>query len=202
VLELPFMTGSPEEHRKAAERLRSFTSITMSKKGLRLLTVHAWPSTQLLSTGPIRTLADWKGKKVRVYGPESADFVRADAEPMKFFEVAKFVNYWHLTGASLEWLAVNQKAWESLPADLQRVVLTSLRELRFEDRQWEDTKAWENKARKRAQELGMTVVEVSPAEITRARTQAKPAWDAWLRRTGEEGERAMEFALKALGRAQ
>src|SRR5207302_6075281 len=55
-----------------------------------------------------------------------------NAEPMKFFEVSKYLNYWFLTRASLEWLAVNQKAWDTLPNDLQQVVLDALKAVRFE----------------------------------------------------------------------
>jgi TRAP-type C4-dicarboxylate transport system substrate-binding protein len=231
VLELPFMTGSIDEHRRVARTLRPFYEERMARHGLKLLTVHTWPSQQLFSNQPIRTLADWKGKKLRVYGAESADMVRAlggapvsipfgevytalqrgvvdgavtsatNAEPMKFFEVSKFINYWYFSGASLEWLAVNRKAWDALPADLQTVVLEALTEVRFEDQEWEDAKAWDARARARARELGMTVVDPPQEEIEKARQQAREAWTTWARRTGEAGQRALELALKALGRS-
>src|SRR5207249_1424890 len=41
-----------------------------------------------------------------------------NAEPMKFYEVAKYLDYWFLAGAAMEWLVVNQKAWDALPTDL------------------------------------------------------------------------------------
>lgn len=230
VLELPFMTGSLEEHRKAAEALRPFYSEAMAKKGLKLLTIHTWPSQQVFSAQPIRTTADWKGKKIRVYGAESAEIIRTlggapvsipfgevytalqrgtvdgavtsatNAEPMKFFEVSKYINYWFLNGASLEFLAVNQKAWDGLPRDLQQAVLDALKAVRFEDKEWEDAKLWEERVLKRFPELGMTVVEPTKAEIAKARTLSRPAWDSWKKRTGTSGARALELALKALGR--
>lgn len=231
VLELPFMTSSIAEHRKAAEALRPFYVEMMARRGLKLMTIHAWPSQQMFSNTPIRTLADWKGRKLRVYGAESADLVRSlggapvsipfgevytalqrgvvdgamtsatNAEPMKFFEVSKFLNYWYLTGASIEWLAVNQKAWDALPKDLQAVVQDSLKEVRFEDKEWEDAQAWDDRARARAKELGMTIVDPSREEIDRARAASRGAWDSWLKRTGANGKRALELALKALGRS-
>ncbi len=231
VLELPFMTGSLEQHRQAAEKLRPFYAERMARVGLKMLTVHAWPSQQLFSNAPVRTLADWKGKKLRVYGAESADMVRVlggapvsipfgevytalqrgvvdgavtsatNAEPMKFFEVAKYLNYWYFSGASLEWLAVNQKAWDALPPDLQRVVLDALKAVRFEDKEWEDAAAWDARARARAQELGMQVIDPPREELARAREQAQAAWKTWARRTGAAGQQALELALKALGRA-
>jgi len=232
VLELPFMTSNLDEHRKAAEQLRPFFTEAMAKKGLKLLTVHTWPTQQMFSNVPLGTLADWKGRKLRVYGAESADLVRAlggapvsipfgevyvalqrgtvdgamtsatNAEPMKFFEVSRYINYWFLTGGSLEWLGANQKAWDALPKDLQQAVLDSLKEVRFEDKEWEDAKAWEERARKRFPELKMTIIDPSKEEIEKARQASRAAYDAWLKRTGAEGKRAMDLALKALGRTQ
>lgn len=231
VLELPFMTSSIAEHRKAAEALRPFYTESLARRGLKIMTIHAWPSQQIFSNAPIRTLAEWKGRKLRVYGAESADLVRSlggapvsipfgevytalqrgvvdgamtsatNAEPMKFYEVAKFLNYWYLTGASIEWLAVNQKAWDALPKELQAVVAETLQEVRFEDKEWADAQAWDDRARARAKELGMTIVDPSPEEIGKARQASRGSWDAWLKRTGAEGKRALELALKALGRS-
>jgi TRAP-type C4-dicarboxylate transport system substrate-binding protein len=231
VLELPFMTSSIAEHRKAAEALRAFYTESLARRGLKLMTIHAWPSQQIFSNTPIRTLAEWKGRKLRVYGAESADLVRSlggapvsipfgevytalqrgvvdgamtsatNAEPMKFYEVSKFLNYWYLTGASIEWLAVNQKAWDALPKELQAVVADALKEVRFEDKEWADAQAWDDRARARAKELGMTVVDPSPEEIGKARQASRGSWDTWLKRTGTEGKRALELALKALGRS-
>lgn len=232
VLELPFMTSNLDEHRKAAEQLRPFFTEAMAKKGLKLLTIHTWPTQQMFSNVPLGTLADWKGRKLRVYGAESADLVRAlggapvsipfgevyvalqrgtvdgamtsatNAEPMKFFEVSRYINYWFLTGGSLEWLGANQKAWDALPKDLQQAVLDSLKEVRFEDKEWEDAKAWEERARKRFPELKMTIIDPSKEEIEKARQASRAAYDTWLKRTGAEGKRAMDLALKALGRTQ
>ena len=173
---------------------------------------------------------DWKGAKIRVYGAETAELTKAlggapvnipfgevytalqrnvadgavtsatNAEPMKFFEVTKFINYWFISGAGIEFLGMNKKAFNALPKDLQPVVLDAVKESRFEDKEWEDAKAWDARAKKRCAELGMTVVDVSPAEIEKARKMIKPAWDNWLKRTGAEGKRALELAGKALGR--
>jgi TRAP-type C4-dicarboxylate transport system substrate-binding protein len=230
VLELPFMTSSLEEHRQAQQQLKPFFTEQLGKKGLKLLTAHAWPSQQVFSHQPIRSIADWKGKKIRVYGADTSNITKTlggvpvnipfgelytaldkktvdgaitsatNAEPMKFFEVSKVINYWFLAGASSEWLVVNQKAWDGLAKDLQQIVLDSLKEVRFEDKEWEDAKAFEERALKRFPEIGMTVVNPSKAEIEKARKLSRAAWDTWLSRSGADGKRGMELALKALGR--
>ena len=229
-LELPFMTGSVAEHKKAALQLRPFYTEMLAKKGLKLLSIHAWPSQQIFSTTPIRTVADWKGKKIRVYGSDSANIARilgaapvnmafgevysalekktvdgamtsaTNAEPMKFFEVAKYLDYWYLAGAAMEWLVANQKSWDALPKDLQQVVLDSMKEVNLEEKEWADAIAADERARKRLPELGMTVIDPPREELEKARKAARAAWDTWLQRTGADGKRGMELALKALGR--
>jgi TRAP-type C4-dicarboxylate transport system substrate-binding protein len=179
---------------------------------------------------PIDQVEDWKGLKVRVYGTETAELTKAlggapvnipfaevytalqrnvadaaitsatNAEHMKFSEVAKHINYWFIGGGACEFLGVNKKAWNSLSPELQKAVKDALKESRFEDKEWEDAKALDANAKKRCTELGMTVVEVPQAEIVKARSMMKPAWDAWLKRTGDDGKRAVDLALKALGR--
>jgi TRAP-type transport system periplasmic protein len=229
-LELPFMTHSMEEHKKAGFALRGFYEEALAKKGLKLLAMSTWPSQQVFSTMPIRTVADWKGKKIRVYGADSANLARAlgaapvniafgevysalekktvdgamtsatNAEPMKFFEVAKFLDYWYLTGAAQEWIVVNQKAWDALPKDLQQAVLDGVKESNLEEKEWADAIAFDERVRKRLPELGMTVVDPPKDELDKARKLARTVWDTWLTRTGADGKRGIELALKALGR--
>ncbi|HYE93095.1 MAG TPA: TRAP transporter substrate-binding protein DctP [Terriglobales bacterium] len=229
-LELPFMTSSMEEHKKAAFALRGFYTEMLAKKGLKMIAMSTWPSQQIFSTSPIRTAADWKGKKIRVYGADSANITRlmggapiniafgevysalekktvdgamtsaTNAEPMKFFEVAKFINYWYLAGAAQEWIVANQKAWDGLPKDLQQVVLDAVKETNLEEKEWADAIAFDARVKKRLPELGMTVIDPAPEELAKARAVAKGAWDTWLSRTGADGKRGFELAQKALGR--
>ncbi len=229
-LDLPFMTSNLEEHLKAADKLRPFFTEMLAKKGLRLVAIEAWPSQQVFAHQPMRTLGDWKGRKIRVYGADSANCARllgaapvnlafgdvyaalekktvdgaitsaTNAEPMKFFEVSKYINYWYLAGAGSEWLVVNQKAWDALPKDLQQAFTDAMKEARYEEREWEEARAWEARARKRLPEIGMTIVDPPREEIEKARKLARGGWDIWLSRTGADGKRGFELALKALGR--
>src|SRR5438094_6104669 len=213
-LELPFMTGSVEEHKKAALQLRPFYTERFARQGLKLLSIHAWPSQQILSTVPIRTVADWKGKKIRVYGADSANIARllgaapiniafsevysalekktvdgamtsaTNAEPMKFFEVAKYLDYWYLAGAAQEWLVANQKAWDALPKDLQQAVLDSMKHVNLEEKEWQDATAADEKVRKRLPEPGMTVIEPPKDDMDNSRKIANGARGIWPQRTG------------------
>lgn len=230
VLELPFMTQTLDEHRKALTALRPFITEMTARRGLKLMAVYGWPSQQLFSTQPVRTIADWKGKKVRVTGAETSDFVKlvggapvgmgfaevytslqrgvidgaittaTNAEPMKFFEVAKFLNYWYFSGAATELLVVNQKAWDKLSPDLQKVVADAVSEVQLEEKEWADVRKLDDTARERVKALGMTVIDPLPEDIAKARQTARHGWDLWLKRTGSNGKRAMELAQKAIGR--
>ena len=64
----------------------------------------------------------------------------------------------------------------------------------------DERQAWEEKARKRLPELGMTIVDPGKEEIEKARSLARAGWDIWLSRTGADGKRGFELARKALGR--
>ena len=46
----------------------------------------------------------------------------------------------------------------------------------------------------------MTVVDPAPEELAKARKAAHAGCDIWLTRTGADGKRGMDLALKALGR--
>ena len=46
----------------------------------------------------------------------------------------------------------------------------------------------------------MTIVEPPKEELDKARKAAKGSWDTWLQRTGADGKRGLDLALKALGR--
>ena len=53
-LDLPFMTGGPGEHRKAANALRPFFTEMLAKRGLKLLAINAWGPYQLQDYGLAR----------------------------------------------------------------------------------------------------------------------------------------------------
>ena len=91
-----------------------------------------------------------------------------NAEPMKIFEVTKYINYWYSSGGGNEYLGCNKNALNSLPQDLKKVVLDSVKESRLEDREWEAAKSFDAKAKQRCGELGMTVIDVPENEIQKA----------------------------------
>src|SRR2546429_7059314 len=205
-LELPFMTGSVEEHKKAALQLRPFYTERVARQGLKLVSIHAWPSQQIFSTVPIRSVADWKGKKIRVYGADSANIARllgaapvninfgevysalekrtvdgamtsaTNAEPMKFFEVAKYLDYWYLAGAAMEWLVADQKAGDALPKGLQHIVLAPMKDVNFQEKEWQGAPRAGEPGPQRLPAPGRAGGRPARERAERGRQEAPVAW--------------------------
>ncbi len=114
-----------------------------------------------------------------------------NAEPMKFFEVSKFINYWYLAGAAQR-VARGQpegvgRAPEGPPAGRAR---------RAEGRPASRTRSGrtrppaDERARKRLRRARHDGGRSAPR--TRSRRRARPpraGWDTWLTRTGADGKR-------------
>jgi TRAP-type C4-dicarboxylate transport system substrate-binding protein len=163
-----------------------------------------WPAQNLFTVKePVRTVDGWKGKKIRSYSVESADFVRAmGASPVtipsgelyvgmqrglaegavtstmfirstKTYEVIKYANLWSWNASPTELLAVNKKAWDALSADLQKIVLDVIAEEKLQDKVWELHKTANADALRFIQQQGVEVVEVPQAEKDKAKEIAR-----------------------------
>ncbi len=114
-----------------------------------LLATGSWVANYPLTAKPIKTMADWKGLKIRAHGVEGAEALRAlgsstvtmtigearDAvsrgmvdglvtdlsvfHAIGLYEVCKYTNLWPMAGLASWSIVANKKAFEALPADLQ-----------------------------------------------------------------------------------
>ncbi len=170
---------------------------------------------------PIRTLADLKGLKIRTMPTKSVmDTVAAlGASPVpmdfselftalqqgvvdgqenpfmiiwssKFYEVQKYLTLtYHMWDTFI--FTVNEKFFQSLDPDLQKIVLQSGREAA--DFGWKEMDKTNNNCLGKLKELGMIVTEISRQEVQNA---AKPVWNTWLERHGPEGKKLIQRALE------
>jgi TRAP-type C4-dicarboxylate transport system substrate-binding protein len=158
----------------------------------------------IISRTPIRSVADFSGKKVRVHNTEAAALMSklgAAPTPVPFGEivpalqrgivdlvmtsvgtangfgfhtVAKHVSLWKI-GTVVPWsFVVNENAWEKLPADLKPVVLAELRKI--EDEHFARHASFNRENIENFTKNGMTVHVAPPEE--RAKVFAKPNADA------------------------
>jgi TRAP-type C4-dicarboxylate transport system substrate-binding protein len=127
-----------------------------------VLAEGAWCSQALFSKEPIRTLEDFKGKKLRVHNPQTAalmEAIGAKPAPLPLSEVPPALErgvidgvftstcygngqeYWRLAGNVQNWkigpitgwvIIVNKDTWESIPDDLRAAIQAEMDALEHE----------------------------------------------------------------------
>lgn len=126
-----------------------FKKIYAEKFNSVLLASGCWVTSYTLTTSPIKTVEDWKGKKLRAHGVEGAEALKAlGSSPVvmtiseardamargmvdglttdlrTFYaiglhEVCKYTNLWPMGGIASWSIIANKDAFEALPADMQ-----------------------------------------------------------------------------------
>lgn len=127
-----------------------------------VLAEGAWCSQALFSKMPIRTVEDFKGKKLRVHNPQTASLIEAigaKPAPLPLSEVPAALErgvidglftstcygngqeYWRMAPNVQNWkvgpitgwvIIVNKDIWETIPADLQTAIRKEMKELEHE----------------------------------------------------------------------
>ena len=194
--------------------------------GARVLWWQDYGPIQLLSKGtPTVNPADMKGKKVRVLGKPSGDFIKAlDGIPVKIGGSEQFMAYQRgtvdigMTGttaiksrklfevmdsvtitnhAQTEFLiVVNDKKWNELSAQEKTWMTTAA--VAAENKMRAETKD-ENLAAEKfiAETTTMKVINLTKDQIAAWQAAAKPATEAYIAGAGEEGRKLVE-AVRAL----
>ncbi|NYT85152.1 TRAP transporter substrate-binding protein DctP [Pusillimonas harenae] len=195
------------------------------KTGTRVLWWQDYGPVQLLSKdGPLKSPDDMKGKKVRVLGKPSGDFITAvGGIPVKIGGSEQFIAYQRgtvdigMTGttaiqsrklfevmdyvtitnhAQTEFLIVmNDKLWDSLSDQEKQWVSTAARSA--EEAIRADTKSDNLKSEEFIKsKTSMKVVHLSPEQVQAWQTAAAPAVDAYIKEAGDVGKRLVEEVRK------
>jgi len=195
------------------------------KTGTRVVWWQDYGPVQLLSKKePIRTPADMKGKKVRVLGKPSGDFINAvGGIPVKIGGSEQFIAYQRgtvdigMTGttaiqsrklyevmdyvtitnhAQTEFLIVmNDKLWDSLSDQEKEWITTAARDAEQTIRSATKDENLQSEEFIRSQ-TKMQVVNLTPEEIKAWQDAAAPAVDAFIQEAGEDGKRLVEEVRK------
>lgn len=203
--------------------VRAVLEEEIAKTGGQVLYWQAYGGAILLSNGgPIRTPADMVGKKARVFGKTLGDFVTASGgAPTLISGSEQYLAYQRgtvdvgMTGvsgvksrklwevmdtitktnhANIEFVVVvNSDWWAGLSPDLQGHISEAAAVAQADVRDRMAT--IEAEAYKAAEDNGMTIVELSDAELAEWQTVAQPVIDSYLEATGEAGAKI----LNALG---
>lgn len=223
---VPFMFDSPEKVVKATtagSTIRTALDEAILGTGTRVLWWQAYGSSILLTKKDIiKTPADMKGKKVRVFGKTLGDTVVAlggaptmmsgskqflayqrgtvDAgmtgitavKSRKLYEV---MDYMTLTyNADIEFIVIiNEKVWQGL-SDEERGIITKAG-LRVEKELREKMGAIEQDTLKWARDK-IKVVDLTEAERNEWREATKPVVNKYMERSGDLGKKLVEEAGK------
>ena len=185
------------------------------KLGGVVLGGYLWPGQYIFSRKPIRSPADLKGLKIRVYGTALTEFARAlGMEPvsiafaetytalergtvdaavtgtypgfaLKFFEVTKYLVDVNI-GMAGGAFVVSKRTWDKLSPE-HRATLTKLGE-EFSERGWEVGRRTTKEGLDKNREKGMELIPVTPAMAAAVKdTTTKVVLPSWLKRAGPDG---------------
>ena len=206
--------------------VRTILEEEIAKTGGQVLYWQAYGGAILLSQDdPIRTPEDMKGKKARVFGKTLGDFVTAaGGAPTLISGSEQYLAYQRgtvdvgMTGisgvksrklwevmdtitktnhANIEFVVVvNSDWWAGLSPEVQGHIQAAAQVAQDDVR--DRMSSIEAAAHKAAEENGMTIVELSDAELAAWQEVAQPVYDAYVEATGEAGQKILD-ALGAGG---
>lgn len=225
VFYMPFLFNTEELVRKATapgSPVRQPLDEAILGTGGRVLWWQAYGGNILLSKGaPIKTPADMKGKKARVYSKALGTWVEAaGGAPTIISGSEQYLAYQRgtvdigMTGVSgvtsrklwdvmdtitvtnnadIEFIVVvNEKFWQGLSKAQRKIIEAAGRKAEIAVR--DDMAKIEADAFAAAKANGMTVYEPSAAEIEAWRAAAAPVIDQWLATAGPLGKQVLDAA--------
>jgi tripartite ATP-independent transporter DctP family solute receptor len=215
ILAMPFLFN---DDRKALAALDGkggqMLSASLSQTGgFKLL---AWqdngPRNIAMAKAPVRSLADLKGKKMRVIASEVTlstyralganpvgmnlsevpsalssgviDGLDMPIVPMVGLQAYNYAPYYTLSGTSFEVIAtvMNKSFWDSLPADLQKIVATA--ETNATNYQRDANIAAETSGLDVLKQKGATIITLDPTELGKFKAAVSPIYDDWRAKHG------------------
>lgn len=192
----------------------------IAKTGGQVLYWQAYGGAILLSQEePIRTPADMEGQKVRVFGKTLGDFVTAaGGAPTLISGSEQYLAYQRgtvdvgMTGvsgvksrklwevmdtitktnhANIEFVVVvNSEWWDGLDPEIQGHIQAAAKVAQDDVR--DRMSQIEADAYAAAEENGMTIVELTDAELAAWQDVAQPVYDAYLEATGDAGQTILD----------
>ncbi len=196
-------------------------------QGAKLLYVHAHGPGILATKKPVRVLEDLKGMKIRGTGlsagiatalgatavgmpqPETYDALQKGVvdgtfcpiETLKGWKQGEVITSITDTKAigytTAMFVAMNQKSWDALPADLQQLITDVSAE--WVDKHGEAWKQADAEGLDFVRRLNREIITLAPEEATRWKAQVAPIVDKYLAQAAEKGLPGADFLKDAQG---
>ncbi len=225
VFYMPFLLNSEAKVRAAVAEgsvVRTTIEKEVAKTGGQILYWQAYGGAVLLSKGgPIRTPADMKGKKARVFGKTLGDFVTAaGGAPTLISGSEQYLAYQRgtvdigMTGVSgvksrklwevmdtitvtnhadIEFVVVvNTDWWNGLSSEIQADIRAAANVA--QDSVRDAMTQIEADAYAAAKANGMTVAELTDQELEAWKAVSQPVYDSYLQATGDLGKTILDAA--------
>ncbi len=223
---LPFLIRTRPELRLVLPAFRS--SFNNSLRNSRLLFTYAFPSQQILGRGAIpRTLADLRGRRIRAASSEDAEFLKSiGAVPVSLTSTevlpalergaidggitsvfsargqgwTEFLTWVYVIDLHMapSYVLVNRAAYDSLPADLRRVMQDAAAEIELV--MTAELDDLDVRAIDELRDRGRTILAVSDADAQTAFGLSRGIWENWLSGKGEATRDALNAIRKVLNR--
>ncbi|MDB5999295.1 MAG: TRAP-type C4-dicarboxylate transport system, substrate-binding protein [Rhizobacter sp.] len=212
------LTDLPTYHKMLDPLLRNeVAKVWATKYGARQLATGVFEEQCVISKTPIRTMADFAGKKTRVHNTEAAALISkiggvptpvpfgeittslqrgivdvvmtsvGTANGFGFPSVAKQLSIWRI-GPIVTWsFVVNEAVWNKLPADLKPIVEAEFR--RIEDEHFARSAAFSKESIDRLVKAGMTLYEAPPEELNKlfAPANVSSVYENWYQLNEKAG---------------
>ncbi len=191
----------------------------------KIRTFYHWtmPPQNVWTVKPIKTLDDFKGRKIRAWNPEQVEMLKllgavpvsiASAEvptslqrgvidgaitsalSVSNWKMYDFVHYGLMINFSMghQFVLINSKEFKKLPTDLQE--LLNSKAVEWGKKFQELTPQFEVGARKNLIANGMELTELSPSDMQKAKDLMQPMWKNWTKKHGAVAEKLLELATK------
>ncbi len=210
VFELPFIFHSATHMTKVAYAIYK-NDLAPDYRNFKVLWFTAAPLTQLMTVKkPVRTLADFKGMRIRSAGTVETEGLKLlGANPIgmpitevsislqrgvvhgvftpfaalkahKLIDVVKYMTKIDYCGA-LMCILMNKQKWNALPPDAKKAIRTAASyDFALSTARAFDEEDAENVAAAKAK--GIKIYHLSPADREAMRKRLKPLWEKWVKR--------------------
>ena len=207
---LPLLTPTHEDFSKALVILEPYLARELEKKGVKLLATYNFPIQTLWAVNKLTSVADIKGKKMRVNNQQQADFMRRfEASPVTLAtpDVAPaleratveglmtasagggrlwgdMLKYNFRLGLNYDLMLIiaNKDAFDKLSPDLQAKFVEAAKKDAAElTKELADS---EDEVTERLKSKGMVVTVPDPAVRTEAVARVREYWDQWAKGVG------------------